>query len=299
MMNCQLQSDFEITRSNWVVVGALLVLLSSTPSAFSQKVSVPRTPAQEQASLELNAAAASYREGNFLEAQRHSEKALEIDPENQSAPFFIARCIHAHYKPGDATPENQNKARDAIVAYQRILSKLPNDEESYKAIAYLYGALKEDQLLFDWVLKRAADTSVAADKRSEAYVVLASKHWDCSFKITELPLHKVTTIDEASNKAMVRYRKPKDEADFKQAQQCATQGLEFADQAIALEAENESAWSYKTNLLLELSKLAEMDGDRAGKVSFLAQYKFALTQTTKISESARKKPEPPEDRRLD
>jgi tetratricopeptide (TPR) repeat protein len=84
-MNSRLQSDFRITSSNWVAVGAFLVLLSSAPSALSQKVSVPRTPAQEQASLDLNSAAALYREGNFLEAQRHSERALEIDPENRSA----------------------------------------------------------------------------------------------------------------------------------------------------------------------------------------------------------------------
>jgi uncharacterized protein HemY len=83
-MISRLQSDFRITRSNGVVVGALLVLLSSALSAFSQEVSVPRTPAQEQAQLELNAAAASYREGNFLEAQRLSERAQEIDPENRS-----------------------------------------------------------------------------------------------------------------------------------------------------------------------------------------------------------------------
>ena len=298
-MNSRLQSDFRITRSNWVAAGAFLVLLSSTPSTLSQEVSVPRTPAQEQASLELNAAAALYREGNFVEAQRHSEKALEIDPANRTAPSFIARCIHAQYKPGDATPENQKKAYEAIAAYQRILSRFPNEDEPYKAVAYLYGALKEDQLLLDWLLKRADDSSIPNDKRAEAYVVLASKSWDCSFKITELPTNKRTTVDPSSNKATVSYRKPKNDADFKQAQQCANQGLQFAELAIALVAEDESAWSYKTNLILELSKLAEMSGDIVQKVSFLAQYQDALEKTTKFSELKQKRPDPPEEQRLD
>ena len=44
-------------------------------------------------------------------------------------------------------------------------------------------------------------------KRAEAYVVLASKDWDCSFKITELPSNKTTTV-EAGNRAKVSYKKP-------------------------------------------------------------------------------------------
>ncbi len=186
-MNCQLQSDFRLKRSSWVIVGALLVLLSSTLEALSQKVSVSRTPAQQQASLELNAAAAAYRAGNFLEAQRHSEKALELDPTNRSAPFFIARCIHAQYKPGDNSPENQSKAREAIAAYQRILSRYPGEDESYKAVAYLYGALKEDEPLLDWLLKRGSDTSIANDKRAEAYIVLASSIGTVRSKLQNFP----------------------------------------------------------------------------------------------------------------
>ena len=55
MMKWQLQSDAPLERSSWVIVGALLVLLSATPSALSQKVSVPLTPAQKQAKFaELN-----------------------------------------------------------------------------------------------------------------------------------------------------------------------------------------------------------------------------------------------------
>ena len=291
-MTCQLQSDFRLKRSSWVFVGTLLVLLSATPSALSQKISVTKTAAQQQAQVELDAAAASYRKGNFVEAQQHSEKALEFDPENKTAPIFIARCIHAQYKPGDATPENQAKARDAIVAYQQIFSKFPDDDESYKAVAYLYAALKEDQLWHDWLLRRAADSSFPNEKRAEAYIVLASKNWDCSFKITELPTNKRQSIDASSNKPNVSYRKPKDDADFKEAQQCANQGLQFADLAIALVAENESAWSYRTNLLLELSKLAEMTGDIGQKESLQAQYQVALTTTTKLSESKQKKQGP-------
>ena len=102
--------------------------------------------------------------------------------------------------------------------------------------------------------------------------MLASKDWDCSFKITELPTNKTTTIDQANNKATVSYKKPKDQKDFDQAQMCVKQGLAEAENAIKFDPNNESAWSYKTNLLLEASKLAEMDGQTEQK----AQYQKGL-----------------------
>lgn len=244
----------------------------------------PQTPsaiAEAQAKEELNAAARAFRDGNFAEAQIHSEKALLLDPNNKAAPYFVARTIHAQYKPGDLTAENVAKAREAISAYHRILERVPHDDEAYKAIAYLYGAIKEVELLHDWILRRASDVSIANDKRSEAFVVLASKDWECSFQITELPSHKVTTVRR--NKAIVRYRMPKQRADFDQAQECANRGLQRANMAIVLSPESEAAWSYKTNILVELSKLAEMSGDLQRKAELLREYEVALKETTRLS----------------
>src|SRR5687768_14376632 len=171
-----------------------------------------------RAKNQLNEAARSYREGRFAEAEQHSREAAELDPNNKTAPMFIARTIHAQYRPGVQNPENVEKAQQAIDAYQAILSKNPQDEEAYKAIAYLYGAIKEDAKLKEWIAQRAASETTEPEKRAEAYVVLASKNWDCSFKITELPTNKITTIDQASNKATVSYKKPSDQKDYNQAQ---------------------------------------------------------------------------------
>ena len=249
-----------------------------------------RTPSstEAQAKQELNEAARAYREGNFAEAQIHSEKALLLVPQNKTAPMFVARTIHAQYRPGVVTPENLAKGREAIIAYQRILERSPGDDEAYKAVAYLYGALKEEELLRQWILQRAADVSLANDKRAEAFVVLASKDWDCSFKITEQPNVRIATID--GNKARVSYRMPKDQVEFERAKECANHGLEMANMAITLTPENESAWSYKTNILLELEKLAEMSGEVQQKTELHRQYEEALRQTTKLSKRSHSNP---------
>ena len=242
-----------------------------------------------RAKNQLNEAARSYREGRFEEAEQHSRDAAALDPENKTAPMFIARTIHAQYRPGVQTPENIAKAQKAIDAYQKILEANPKDDEAYKAIAYLYGSIKEDDKLRQWITARAGNENAEPEKRAEAYIVLASKDWDCSFKITELPTNKVTTIDPTNNRATVSYKKPKDQKEFDSAQMCVKQGLAEAESAIKFDPNNESAWSYKTNLLLEASKLAEMDGKTDVKAEYQKQYEAALKRTTELSAAAEKK----------
>ena len=141
-------------RQNNLRAAVFLAPLLLTMSVLAQTPS-PTSTNLEQSKKELNEAARAYREGKFGEAQLHSERALELDPQSQVAPFFIARTIHAQYKPGDRTLENEGKAREAIVAYQNVLLRFRNDDEAYKSIAYLYANLKEEELLRDWLLKRA------------------------------------------------------------------------------------------------------------------------------------------------
>ncbi len=240
-----------------------------------------------RAKNELNEAARSYREGKFVDAEQHSRKALELDPNSKAAPLFIARTIHAQYRPGVATPENLDKAREAIEAYRQILEIDPQNEEAYKAIAFLYERIKEETKLRDWIVARANDSRVDNEKRAEAYIVLASKDWNCSFQITDLPTNKITTV--VASKATVSYKKPKDQKDFDTAQMCVKRGLEEIENAIKFDPNSESAWSYKTNLLLEAAKLAEMDGKTDQKAELDKQREEAQKRTNQLSDPNRKK----------
>jgi len=267
---------------------SLAITIALTTLLFAQTTTPTPSVPQAQAQQELNAAAKAYREGNFADAQARSERALQLDPQNKLAPMYIARTIHAQYKPGVFTPENVAKAREAIISYKRILERWPGDDEAYKAVAYLYGAIKEDELMHEWIARRAGDASLPYDKRAEALVALASKDWDCSFKITEQPGSKVTTI--IKNKAYIHYKMPQDWAEFERAKECANHGLELTTMAITLNPEDVSAWSYHTNILLELEKLAEMSGDVQQKAEFHRQYENALEQVTELAKRSQSKP---------
>ena len=242
-----------------------------------------------RAKNELNETARAYRDGHFEEAERHAKRALYLDPSSKTAAIFIARIIHQQYKPGVDTPENVAKAREAIEAYKQILEKDPNDEEAYKAISVLYAAIKDDTKLRAWIMARANDPNMSNEKRAEAYAILAGKDWDCSFKITDLPGVKVTTSE--GGKPGVTYQKPKDQKDFDNIQKCVTRGLEEAETAIKYDPNNESAWSYKTNLLLEAAKLAAMEGKTDLKLQYEKQAEIAGRRATALAEERRKKEE--------
>jgi hypothetical protein len=264
-----------------VAIGLAILVISTSGCSLVNRI---------RAKNQLNEAALAYHEGHFEEAEQRSRAALDLDPNSKTAPLYIARSVHAQYRPGVQAPENLAKAAQAIQAYQLILERDPKSEEAYKAIAYLYGALKDDDKLRSWISARATDGSAPADKRAEAYIVLASKDWDCSFKITELPTNKTTTLS-AGNKATITYKKPQNQKDFDQAQACVKRGLEEAENAIKFDPNNESAWSYKTNLLIEASRLAEMDGKTDQKAQFDKQREEAQKRTTELSQINQKKKE--------
>ncbi|HVS21601.1 MAG TPA: hypothetical protein VHD88_07120 [Pyrinomonadaceae bacterium] len=241
-----------------------------------------------RAKNELNESARVYKEGHFEEAEAHAKRALYLDPNNPTAPIFIARVIHQQYKPGVDQPDNIMKAHEAIDAYQQVMARDPNNEEAYKAISVLYAAIKDDQHLRDWISKRANDSSMSSEKRAEAFAILAGKDWDCSFKITELPDVKVSKEGGAPG---FTYKKPKEQKDFDTAERCVVRGLEEAETAIKYDPNNESAWSYKTNLLLEDAKFAEMNGDATKKAQYQSQADAANKRATALAEEQRKKEE--------
>jgi len=271
----------KLSQTRFAIALALLVITSSGCGVIN------RIRSKNQ----LNEAARAYREAHFDEAEQHSRRALELDPNNKTAPLFIARIVHREYRPGINTPENMAKARQAIEEYKRLLQNDPKNEEAYKAVASLLGALKEEDAQRSWIVQRANDGNADSDKRSEAYVVLASKDWHCSNEITDLPANKTTTVDPTNNRATVTYKKPKEEKDFQAAKMCVTRGLEEIENAIKFDPHSESAWSYKTNLLLESSKLAEMDGKMDEKAQLDKQREAAQKRTDELAKINQEKAE--------
>ncbi|MDQ3806280.1 MAG: TonB family protein [Acidobacteriota bacterium] len=282
------------------IAAAVLVLAASTAAAGQAGA--------QAAKEELDRGATAYRRGDFAEAQRRFERALELDPANKNLPLFIARSIQQQYKPGVADPENVAKGMQAVAAYERILERDPANEDAYQAILYLHGQMKNEEALREMLLRRANDGSAPDEKRAAALTILASKQWQCSYDITELKENKETqTPGEKENKenkenketqapggkVVVKYKRPADASAFLRAQQCVAEGLILSEQATRLDPDNPNSWSYRANLLREASKLAEMEDDSYQKAEYDRQYADALERHRAASAQGRHKTGPP------
>jgi TonB family protein len=249
------------------VLAAMLFALAAAALSFGQSNA-------ESARRELNAGARLYRAGKAAEAEQHFRRALELDPDGKPTRLYIARVIQQMYAPGDNTPENVAVGERAVAAYREILAKDPLDDEAFRATLHLYAQLKQDDRARELVLGRANDFSAPNEKRAEAFVLLAGRQWQCSYDITEQPANKKTAETPAG--ATTAYAPPADQGDLIRARQCVTEGMQLAEQAVALDPKNRSALSYRANLLREASKLAEMEGDAAQKAEYDRQFKEAL-----------------------
>ena len=236
----------------------------------------------------LNEGARAYKDGRFADAEERFRTAHELDPSQKNAPLFIARAVQQQYKPGVQTPENLAMGEKAVAAYQDILNNDPGNEDAYKAIVFLYGQMKNEDKVNQLLAERAKN-GPSPKAKAEALTILASKQWNCSYEITEQKENKTT--ENRPDKILIHYKKPANQADFDKAQQCATEGLKLAEEAISLDANNANAWSYKANLLREKAKLAEMAGDTKAKDDFDNQYTAALDTQKKLAAAEAKKKE--------
>ena len=248
-------------------LAAFALVLAASAASFAQ------TNVAE-ARRELDIGARAYRAKRFAEAEQHFRRALELDPEGKNTRTFIARAVQQQYKPGDTTPENIAAGERAVAAYGDVLARDPADEDAYKATVFLYGQMKRDDKVVELVTQRANDFSAPKEKRAEAFTVLASRHWQCSFDVTERKESKTT--ESLPDKVVIRYKMPTDSGDFIRARQCTTDGLMLIEQAVALAPQSPNALSYRANLLREAAKLAEMEGDATGKADYQRQYEEAL-----------------------
>lgn len=273
-------------------IAALLVLLVAASGGCTL---INRVRAKNA----LNEGARAYKDGRFPDAEEKFRNAFELDPTQQNAPVFIARAVQQQYKPGVTTPENMAVGERAVGEYQKILDRDPSNEGAYKAIVFLYGQMKRDEKVSELLAERAK-SGPSPKAKAEALTILASKQWNCSYEITEQKENKTT--ENKPDKILIHYKKPGNQADFDKAQQCTTEGLKLAEQAISLDQNNPNAWSYKANLLREKSKLAEMSGDTAAKADLDKQYETALETQKRLgtqeikrreAEEAAKTPTPP------
>lgn len=244
---------------------------------------------------ELNDGAKAYKERKFEEAAQHFSLAMTLDPAEKRTEVFMARTLHQQYLTNRAAPDNMRKAEEAIRVYQQILTDNPNDEVTNDAIGSLIGALKGPPALVEWRTKRANDERVKPEYRAKAFTFLAGEKYNCVNEITEASKDTI----QKGNEAVFVFKKPENAEDFAKAKQCADEGLGLIERALSLDDTRSSPYSYKASLLIQKSRLAEMDGNNGDKDKFKAEADAPKKRFQELIEAEAKKKEEEEKRKAE
>ena len=219
----------------------------------------------------IRAALCDMDKRDYGTAQKKLEQILQSDPKNIYAQKLLASALASETKIGQESTENATVARKAIEAYQRVLNNPQvSAEEKAQIDRYmlsLYRRISADEQRKE-IERRVGDITRTPKDRSALYAVLASQSWDCAYRITSKQ-----TMPEKT--------------EIEKARKCVASGLDYANQAIAIDSENESAWSYKANLLKEAATLAGYANNQTLKASYQQQADEADKRATEVSAKLR------------
>ncbi len=230
--------------------------------------------------------AKAYQNRKYDLAESLFRKAMTWDPTQKVAVLFLARTLHSHYA---ADRKIVAKADEAITVYKQVLADNPNDDSSFKAVANLLETMQKKDELKAWLEQRAADEKVSGVQRADAFTSLASKEYSCANEISDNEPVKKTV--EKAGKAEFVFTKPLLAADFDKLKGCVAKGSELIDKAIALNDASDSIWSYKTSLLVQQARIAEMENNPEGKTKFKAEADKAKLRFQELADARRKKEE--------
>ena len=256
----------------------------------------------------------AYKERKFDEAEELFRKAAARDPEGATeegkiAQVFLARTLHSKYIGNRGQTQ---LAEEAISEYQKALKINKNDQSSYKAVASLYENLQRQDDWSKWVTDRSVAGDVKPEYRAEALTSLAAKQNTCANEVSDTPETKKTV--KKDGKDAFQFSKPANEADFQRMKACIEEGNRLIEQAVQLEPDTvktagnlnaksmtdeqlkttldllkpfESARSYRASLIIQNSRLAEMEGRNEDRDRFRADADKAKADFTALSDATK------------
>ena len=240
-------------------------------NAFAKCAYPPQDSMNSLAEQEVWAALCDIDKEDYTTAQQRVEKVLQSDPNNIYAQKLLPGILAEQIKLKDKSPENIAFIRKTIEAYQRVLRNLQlSAEERKRADQYVlsrYRLISEEERTNELV-RRVSDANRPPIDRSEWYAVLATDSYSCAVGITS-------------------QMEAPDRAGLAKANACVKKGLEYANQAITLNANNFDGWSYKAQLLNQAAILAGSANNQRQKALYKTQSAAAEKRADVLFEQLR------------
>jgi len=275
---------------------------------------------QIKARQDLVDGAKAYSDKKFEEAETLFRDAVKRDPSNLLGQLFLARTLHSQYA---ANRTQMQKADEAVAEYRKVVPEYKaevarkkqamdasaGDEKaateynntlsilnsSISAVANLLDTTNKTDEWKAWQTEIANDAGLPNETRATALTSMASKENTCANDITGVePVRKTVKID---GKDEYQYIKPTDAKVYEELKGCIARGTELINKALDLDKNSDSIWSYKTSLLIQEMRVAEMDGRKEDEARFKTEADKAKAEFTRLAEIKRKAKEEEEARK--
>ncbi len=299
------------SRWNKIGIVTLLLLIATVGSSCTYYRKV-------MARMNLVDGAQAYNQRHFEDAMQKFEKAVSYDPdgttlESRTAQLFLARTLHSLFA---GNRRDTPKAEQAITEYKKALPEFtsayqeekttaaenPDDEKAQttlaqteanlssivSAVGSLYENLQQEDNWFQWEKSTAENEQLPDAVRSNSYVALAAKEYECASEITDSEEVK-KTIDKGGEQVF-EFSKPGEEQ-FAKLKKCVANGLAYAEQAVKLNDESDSAWSYLASLQVQQMRIAEMEGNTEQVAALKTKSETSKAKFEKLAEARRKQEE--------
>jgi hypothetical protein len=276
---------------------------------------------QIKARQDLVDGAKAYSDKKFDDAEALFRDAVQRDPSNLLGQLFLARTLHSQYA---ANRTQTEKADQAVIEYKKVVPEYkqelakrkqardanPNDEKavgdynntmsilnsSISAVANLLDTTNKTDEWKTWQTEIANDGGLPNETRAAAFTSMASKENTCANDITGVePVRK--TVKGADGKEEYQYIKPTDPKVYEELKACVARGTELVNKALDLDKNSDSIWSYKTSLLIQDMRMAEMDGRKEDRERLKNEADTAKAEFTRLAEIKRKQKEQEEARK--
>jgi hypothetical protein len=265
--------------------------------------------------------AKAYSDKKFDDAEALFRDAVQRDPSNQLGQLFLARTLHSQFAANRNMPQ---KADEAVAEYRKVVPEYkqevarkkqaldgnPNDEKarreyndtltilnsSISAVANLLDNTNKPDEWKSWQSEIANDAGLPNETRAAAFTSMAAKENTCANDITGVePVRK--TVKGADGKDEYQYVKPTDTKIYEDLKGCIARGTELIDKALNLDQNSDSIWSYKTSLLIQDMRVAEMDGRKEDEARLKTEAENAKAEFSRLAEIKRKAKESEEEER--
>ncbi len=106
---------------------------------------------------ELNQGVTAYTSKKYDEAIEHFQESIEKDPDLVRSYLYLAIAYRAQYIPQGTSPDNMNRARNAIATFEEVIERATDPVDQTTAMANLagiYNGMGDYEMAKEWYRKR-------------------------------------------------------------------------------------------------------------------------------------------------